>query len=1159
MFNDFVNNFNNNSDDDSGLIIGVVITIIVIIIVVVLLVLKSKVDEDAKNKKSPADAAAAAAVAAAAVAAAAGLPTVTVTYGSIFGSDPSASDPEPQQQAAAIIAADPAELNGLQLFLNGIPEMLTSEATYIQLIADLIVNGSDSLLAGIFKGMHNKLATVPEFVNQVRASAKKLWTTRTSKGVMSSQYKSMSMMNRARMGLKWMKESARLGENTAARLAAEVGAETADNFALAGARAAGQAATRTAIGAARLGVGLVRSLANPLDIAMIVGMTLDMQNVGNYAVLSTTNDLIAARNEEQQKTYQTTIDCSSEPVGPSCPPSPAPPPPAGTPAPEPRTGRWPLFQGPHDLVRPELVDDSIQSLIYGMIGNPGAPNGEFKKTIDLLDALSASNEVSLVKTGLTSLFDSINYMTGTNIRFQQVPFIWASQASQNLINNSIIGLSTTPGADFVVARLKILQAMQIAISDYIVEVFQTGTDVPSGALLTLLQATFTPELVDAFITAYLDQDCIDKGGIIFNPGPGWDSHTCTWATKEDCHGAYPWIDADGNVVDDLTSNTSNLLCMTTCPAPCPDGPPCPPPVPCPAPSPCPALNNPDELDLTYTEWRNKNWFSRTDLINTGSGGEAWNSQLNKSAIPSGGACIAGMAGMHQFCDDKQIVGLCEGNNPRANNVYIRDTGTCVNSEQLCQIKGVNFRDDEVTDGGRQYPSCVDTQGVASQALFGSTIMRAVNSGTQVCIAYDPIDHVETGSAALNNLANGLIDGTNAVAQAGITAAEALANTGLDLAAAAAITTDALVNTGQQVALYAAGSQSGALATALGGAVPQAQATNPLQDAADMAAYYATAGMQDGVPIQGVSIPPGSGGSWDHPSTPKPPGVVDAVLPTATTKTRTLFKLITPNCQNGDLQYTGQGALCDSCPVGTGKFSTACLSCPSGYTLSSDGAWCYQCPNGSLWRDSTQGCVSDAVNTITFPRTVTNDGWIAPDGYSGACPSGKTPAGSYECTSNPQGFCIKCSSCPAGSIMHTSVTTLMYGDYRWCIGCPDGYILSADNSFCIRDPNYTPPPPPPTDPLAWTLVNGYTADNPADVSGYTRVDAVQAPAGASRRIITGSGINKTTDCAAACSANPACAGFNYSFAPPQNTCTLVNSVGTTYAYTSRPAALFRKNV
>lgn len=619
---EFVNNFNNNSDDDSLLIIGAVIIIIVIIVVVIIVVLN-------KGGKSPAPGAnataiAAAVAAAAAAAAATPLPTVTVTYGSIFGSDPASSDPAPQQQAAAIIAADPAQLNGLQLFLNGIPSILTSEATYIQLIADLIVNGSDSLLAGIFKGMYNKLATVPEFVNQVRTSATKLWTARTSKGALTANYKSMSMLNRARMGLKWMKESARLGEATGARLAAEVGTSMADNFTAAGLRAAATAsavAARSAVtGTAKLARGLVTSLANPLDIAMIVGMTLDVKNVGNYAQLLTTSDLIAARNEEQQKAYQTTIDCSSEPLGPSCPPSSPAPPPSNSPAPPPRAGRWPLFQGPHDLLDPEFTADSIQNLIYGMIGNPGNPNGEFKKTIDLIDKLPASNEVSLVKTGLTNLFNSINYNTGSNIRFQQVPFIWSCQDSQRIINNAIIGLSTTQGAEYVIARLKILQAMQIAISDFIVEVFHTATDVPSGALLTILQATFTTELVETFTQAFLDQDCIDKGGIVFNPGPGWDSHTCTWATKEDCHGAYPWIDADGNIVDDLTSNTSNLLCMTTCPAPCPDGEPCPPPVPCPAPSPCPALSDPEKSDLTYTEWRSKGWFSRAGIINTGSGG-----------------------------------------------------------------------------------------------------------------------------------------------------------------------------------------------------------------------------------------------------------------------------------------------------------------------------------------------------------------------------------------------------------------------------------------------------------------------------------------------------------------------------------------------------------
>jgi hypothetical protein len=91
-----------------------------------------------------------------------------------------------------------------------------------------------------------------------------------------------------------------------------------------------------------------------------------------------------------------------------------------------------------------------------------------------------------------------------------------------------------------------------------------------------------------------------------------------------------------------------------------------------------------------------------------------------------------------------------------------------------------------------------------------------------------------------------------------------------------------------------------------------------------------------------------------------------------------------------------------------------------------------------------------------------------------------------------------------------------------------------------------------------LTGGYTADNPSDVPGYTRIDAVRAPATSTYRIATGSGVSKTTDCAAACNANPACAGFNYRFDPPANTCTLVNSVATTQPYTTRYASLFKKN-
>jgi hypothetical protein len=1055
-FNELFNKFNNNSDDDSLLIFGIIILVVVVVVVVVVLItLKLKADKDAESRASGGGAAAAAAAAAAA-----GLSAVTVTYGSIFGSDLSTSDPELQQQAAGIIASDPAQLNGLQLFLNGVPGMLTSEAFRIQLIADLIVNGRNSLLFTIFKGMYNKLATVPAFVNRISAASAQLWAQRTSKGALLTKYRSISMSNRARMGLKWMKESARIGENTGAKLAAEVGAARAAEFTAAAAtRAAGRSTAVLAGRAAAMGGALVTSLVNPLDIAMIVGMVLDIENVGNYAELSTTSDLLAVRNEEQQLVYQTTIDCWSNPVGPLCPPAgtPAPAPPTGTPAPEPRAGRWPLFQGPHDLVEPEIIDDSIRSLIYGMMSNPGAPSGEFKKTIDLLDTLPGSNEVTLVKTGLTSLFNSVNYMTGNNIRFEEVPFIWACKDSQNLINNAIIGLSTTQGADYVVARLKILQAMQIAISDYIVEVFRTGADVPSDELLTLLQATFTPELVNAFMTAYMDQDCIDKGGLIFNPGNGYDSHTCTWATKEDCHGAYPWIGPDDTIIDDLTLNTQNLLCMTTCPAPCPDGDPCPPPVPCPSPAPCPAMTNPDELNLTYTEWRSKEWFSRTDVINTGSGGQAWNSQLNKSAIPSGGACIAGMAGMHQFCDDKQVTGFCEGDLYSANNVYIRDTGMCVNSQQLCDIKGVDFRTNQVTYGGQQYPSCVDRQGAVSQALFGSTITRAVNSGTKVCIAYNPIDYVETGSAALNELTNGLIDVANGAAEAGIAIAETLATEGLQLAAGVAVTTDAVADVGQAVLVHAAGEDQGFFgATQATSMVAQAQADAAGLGAATCRLWYNgvytngtcytcppdqtptavlgpyDAGLQS-YPITGYNCtaaqPPAlplptpvahtGQPPWNNQAPPTPPGVISTVLPT-----------------DGGFMMNEPFSDTNSCPAGsTAVTNNYCAVCPSGYILSSDGSRCYQCPATKSWGGDSTGCVNNSTPPIESYAINNPRIGESPTSY-GTCPPGTSFIDRGKWTSP------LCLTCPSGTELFQTAT-------GWtCLSCPAGKTLSSDKSLCV---------------------------------------------------------------------------------------------------------------
>jgi hypothetical protein len=93
-----------------------------------------------------------------------------------------------------------------------------------------------------------------------------------------------------------------------------------------------------------------------------------------------------------------------------------------------------------------------------------------------------------------------------------------------------------------------------------------------------------------------------------------------------------------------------------------------------------------------------------------------------------------------------------------------------------------------------------------------------------------------------------------------------------------------------------------------------------------------------------------------------------------------------------------------------------------------------------------------------------------------------------------------------------------------------------------------------------LTGGYTTDNPGDISGYTRVDAVKAPQGRSWELLPGAGIGTTIECASRCNTNSECMGFNYSFDPPQNTCVLVRTVTPETPYTgSKKVSLFKKNV
>lgn len=743
-------------DSDGALIGGILVVLICFGLLLLFFFLKkkrAKEDED-QQKQSPIPSPSGTVSAAAASLAS----PLSATFGSIFGS--LTPDTPLLNQAASILQNPTPEQNALSRFLTGAEGFITSDAFRIELIADFIVNRKDSfvysLVTDIFPRIIRLFAKGLVAIGKASAALVRRVSTMKYRKIFSR----LSMAVRARLGLNWQKTSAKLGENLAAKLARERGAQAAADFIARGAAQAGRAAARGAVGTVKLGVGLAAGLANPLDVAGITGVVLDMTNAGNYAQLATTSDLVDIRNESLNKQYFDVVKCSYEPLDPQCE-APDAPPTTSTPTPAPPGGaRWPVFFGPHDLMDADyLVWNTAAKLTEGL-SNPGNPNSLFKKTIDLISTLPSSTAATDAKTNLTILFDAINYTAGGTgqVDLVSVPFIWACKDSQTVLNDAIVSLSQIPQAFVIVANLKIVQALQIAVSNFILEVFKNEGDIPDDAFVRLLEAQFTDELIETFVNAEFDKDCVEKGGVVFNPNIGgagstetsWSSHTCTWATKEDCHGAYPWFDYDGNLTTTLTPRTAELICKSAmCPAPCPAGSPapcpsepcwkptpCPSPAPCPQPpaAPCPALMDPNATDRTYTEWRSKDWFTHSGWINTGAGAPAWNAQLNTDAIPSGGACIAGDAGFHQICDDDQMVGMCNETMQHAHNDYDRERGTCYNSASLCSIKGVTNVPGGFTDpiDGHTYNTCRDDQGEISQALFGSTVMRLRNSDQQYC-------------------------------------------------------------------------------------------------------------------------------------------------------------------------------------------------------------------------------------------------------------------------------------------------------------------------------------------------------------------------------------------------------------------------------------------
>jgi hypothetical protein len=496
-----------------------------------------------------------------------------------------------------------------------------------------------------------------------------------------------------------------------------------------------------------------------------------------------------------------------------------------------------------------------------------------------------------------------------------------------------------------------------------------------------------------------------------------------------------------------------MLCTTTCPAPCPAGSPvpCGPPVSCPAPSPCTALSDPSKSDLTYTEWRSKDWFSKANWI---SSTPAWNAPLDQNAIPSGGACIAGSAGMHSFCDDSQTTRA-----GTANNIYIRETGTCVNSKQLCDIKGVSYSSlgpSSLGPGdveGATYPTCFVSQNQKIvEDLLGSTITRFANSGAALNLTIKP---VSTGDPVLDSMLN---------------------TVGQGLATAAGV-----IATGSAQALV--GAVTGAVEVTVAGAAP-------ILNGSAAAAFSASNQDQLACAIGGIFTGKSCAA---QPSCPTGKYVVNFGSGTGCctigTQPRSLSErgyTCCPTCLGGTLSSGNCGAnggysdCCCTCPAGQSLIQGACATCPSGSELvgqkccptcpsgqwrvtKSDGSCvCSQCPPG--YSVSNGQCVcptgNEVINGTCCPVCTGGKKRVAGTSGCGTC---SCPAGQYD----DNGTCRNQGSCPPGKMYTGTGRPMSASDCRTaCSGATP--VWNPDTQTCVAATSCPPGKPyvsPPTDRIS----------------------------------------------------------------------------------------------
>jgi hypothetical protein len=216
------------------------------------------------------------------------------------------------------------------------------------------------------------------------------------------------------------------------------------------------------------------------DAVSLTGMVIDIGNIGNFADLEQTSDLLRIKKEIDDKYRNSFIACTSVPLGTDCERSPDAPPDTPDPDVPAKPGRYPQFVGPLDSIALEAGDE---------FGN-------------LLD----SNVLTLMTT----------------------------QPYSTKVQGFIDRIKQQYHDDFVSA----LQTRNMT-PDQVQTLWDSQPPWTAEDLSSIAQGYWTVDEIVMLYDQALSLMCTNAGGVSFMPGPGYD-RACTFLGKNSCHAAYPW-------------------------------------------------------------------------------------------------------------------------------------------------------------------------------------------------------------------------------------------------------------------------------------------------------------------------------------------------------------------------------------------------------------------------------------------------------------------------------------------------------------------------------------------------------------------------------------------------------------------------------------------